>query len=251
MSERFTEDQVQRIFARAARRQHATATPDGLSRADLEAIAREVGLDPALVAEAIEAERVEDASDDGRRVRVLSSDVTDREWESIVDLLRAKAGGPGVAQQVGRRREWTSPGPTVGGVAIASVELTPTEEGTVLAVVPRKSGTSPKTSARLLAGVLALNALIYGSIFIGNDKPIAALVMTAVSLLLAVACLIGVPILARRRATATQDQIDGLLDRIDLLSRADDDRPRGRIDLDALDGVLEDESERPRGRVRS
>ncbi|MGB3544918.1 hypothetical protein [Rubrivirga sp.] len=250
MSERFTEEQVRRIFARAARRQHTTAVPDGLSRADLEAIARDVGLEAGLVAEAIAAERVEIAADDGRRVRVLSSDVSDREWEEIVDLLRSKAGGPGVAQQVGRRREWAAPGPTVGGVSLSSVEVTPTEDGTVLAVVPRKT-TSAKTSAWLLATVMTLNAAIYGGIFVSTGRPTVAAVVVVVSMLLAVACLVGIPILARRREAATQDQIDGLLDRIDLLSRADDDRPRGRIRLDALGDALDDEPARPRGRTRA
>lgn len=250
MSERFTEEQVQRIFARAARRQHATATPDGLSRADLEAIAREVGLDPALVAEAIAAERVEGDASDGRRVRVLSSDVSDREWESIVDLLRVKAGGPGVAQQVGRRREWTPPGPTVGGVPIASVELTPSAEGTVLAVIPRKAS-SPRNVGWIMAALMAANGLIYGGIAGGAGRPVAAAVIATVCLVLAVVARVGIPALMSRKADATSEQIDGLLDRIDLLSRADDDRPRGRIDLDAFGGDLEDETARPRGRVRS
>lgn len=245
--ERFTEDQAQRIFARAARRQHAARTPDGLTRDDLEAVAREAGLDPAFVAEAIVAERVEGEATDGRRVRVLPSDVSDREWETIVDLLRSKAGGPGVAQQVGRRREWTAPGPTIGGVPVASVELTPAEEGTVIAVVPRKSS-SPKAAAWWFSALALINAAIYGAIVYDVRGAGAAAVLVSVLLLFAVASPLVIPALMRRKQEAAAEKIDGLLDRIDLLARADDARPL--LDLDALPDALEGETARPQGRTR-
>lgn len=233
MSRTFTEDEARRIFARAARRQHAATPPQGLRAADLVAIARDIGLDPSLVAAEADAERVQAESDDGRRVRLVPSEVTDGEWERIVDLLRAEAGGPGVAQQVGRRREWAAPGAMVGGVPVASVEMTPAEGGTRLSIIPRKTS-SPRNVGLFLGGLMMVNAALYGWIMTmaGNQGP--ALVVAAVCVALAALLAVGMPAWMRRREAIASDRIDALLDRIDLAARADD-APAGRIDAGLLD----------------
>ena len=57
MSDSFSADEARRIFARAARRQHAAPSADGLTMAELQAIGQEAGLDADLVAAEAMAER--------------------------------------------------------------------------------------------------------------------------------------------------------------------------------------------------
>ena len=251
MPERFSGDEARAIFARAARRQHAAPADDGLTLDDLVAIGREAGLDPALVAAEAAAARLAAAEpDDGRRARLLPTDVTDGEWERIVDLLRAEAGGPGVAQQVGRRREWAGPGPTTRGVPVESVRLDPTEGGTRLTVVPRRPA-GENVMRWALAGSIGVNALLYGPLLASEGRP--ALGLGVALALVALAALMAwlVPVRLRQRARRADEQVEALLDRIDLAARAEDGRPGPRLDLDALADAPEAEAAATRSRLRT
>ena len=243
MSDTFSSDEAQRIFARAARRQHAARAENGLSLDDLVAIGREAGLDPALVAAEAQAARHEDdAPDDGRRVRILPTDVTDGEWERIVDLLRAESGGPGVAQQIGRRREWSSSGPTMRGVPVESVCIEALGGQTRLTVTPRDLS-SQKMLRWILPGLMLMNAALYGPLVAMEGRPGLGLGIAAGFVVLAAFLAWLIPVRLKSRARTTDERVEALLDRIDLASRADDARlgapsdsatEAGRLDLGAL-----------------
>ena len=115
MSRRYSQDEAQRVFARAARRPHAAPSPDGLTAEDLAEIGREGGLDPALVpAEAaLETGDTPETTWHGlpatyKRSRLIPGRVSDAEWGRVVDVLRDAFGVAGMVERVGERREWAT-----------------------------------------------------------------------------------------------------------------------------------------------
>ena len=137
---RFTEDQAQRIFARAAERQHrAAGQSPGFSLDELTEIGRAAGLSDEHIAEA--AIEVESMSPDElareaqglrttvTRVRVLPGALTDTLWQGMVARLRRTTQKKGITSDVGAAREWMlSPSDVVGSTLHVTAE--PVDGGT-------------------------------------------------------------------------------------------------------------------------
>ena len=244
MPDRFSADEARRIFARAARRQHAAPTLDGLTVEDLAEIGREAGLDPSLVAAEAAAERLGDGAERTwhgvpvgiRRGRLLPDRVSDREWERVVDLLRAEFKLGGTAQQIGTRREWTS-GPSSSSSSMSTAYTVRVEARPDGDLVTVEAPNSNQMVGYILGGIFGGISLFAGlAIAVGQPEKLAeALVMVAVMLGIAVLLYGGAFLAAKVSAVKTPDRFEALLDRIDLVSRQEPVAPGGRIDAGLLD----------------
>ena len=264
MSDRFSADEARRIFARAARRQHAASATDGLTVAELTAIGKEAGLDPALVAAEAASERAAQQAQATwhgvpvgiRRSRLLPARLSDAEWERVVDLLRAECKTPGTAEQIGRRREWTGhSGSSSSSSSSLRVRVEDRPEGDLVTIE------APDVNRLLglaLGGTFAGMGVMLGGI-VGVVQPAklgAALIMAVCLVLVGAVCYGGGLLSAKLAAARTPDRLEGLLDRIDLISRLDDvslpTATEGRIDPAHLDAEVEDRGTVPsRSRIRA
>jgi hypothetical protein len=122
---RYSQDEIQAIFRRAAERQQAAAHPEeraGLTLPELEAIGAESGLDPAHVAAAArDLERIGGppaprsllerlyGTDTRLTVeRTLPGAMDEAAWTDAVKALRAAFDAKGTADAVGTLREWSA-----------------------------------------------------------------------------------------------------------------------------------------------
>jgi hypothetical protein len=119
-SRRFNEKEVAHIIKRASELQQDEAPAEssaGMSLAELEQVAREAGLDPALVRRAATDldTRVSDQRPSGfigaptslRLERTIDGEVSPEEYESIVLEIQRELGGVGSASTFGRSLQWT------------------------------------------------------------------------------------------------------------------------------------------------
>lgn len=264
MSDHFSADEARRIFSRAARRQHVASPADGLSASELESIARDAGLDPDLVLAEAAAERIGQEMQQTwhgvpvglRRSRMLLTRVSDLEWEQIVDLLRAEYKTPGMAEQIGRRREWSAVSGTSSSVSqTLIVRVEERAEGDLVTIE------APDISRRLgivLGASFATMAVLISAMiaFLNPEKLSAAAGLLVFLALAATVSYGGFFVSAKLSAARTPDRLEGLLDRIDLISRQTppiSESPSGRIDpvhLGAEAGALDTNSP-ARRRTRS
>ena len=231
----FTEAETSAIIARAARSQHAVApTPeDGLSLAELQEIGRAAGLSPVHVAAAAAALRAEQAGGGStgrfglpreiRALRVIPAPVSDAAWERMVAELRRHFGTAGHAGQVGRHREWTATerAEANGHRDELHAVLAPHELGAMLTLEQRRAdrrGRDYLTAGGTLGGMgLMLAALLL----------VVASVPAALALLggglgaLGAAFGGGGVAAARAWARRRHDRFEALLDRLELIARAE------------------------------
>lgn len=118
-SRRFNESDTDAILRRAAELASGaeqTPTQRGLTIDEMEALAGEAGLDPALVQRAaheVTLKQAESASPwvgAPRRIvleRQFEDEFTEEVWEGMVGETQRTLGGMGFASQVGRTRTWT------------------------------------------------------------------------------------------------------------------------------------------------
>lgn len=251
MSDRFTEEEARRVFARAAERQHVEdEVPPGLSRAELEEIGRAAGLDPSHIAAAI-AEVRAGAPDvagatvwgidlEPRATRVLPMEVTDAAWEGIVARLRDTYGTRGTPTDIGRVREWTGTN-AQGGQSNLHATVEPVEGGTRVTIATSKAyeASGLRTLPWTFGVMTALLAVFVG---IGEFPPgvwAAPALIAAIGLVMTIGIRVGY---ARWSATR-QTQFDALLDQFELIVRSDPGSASGvtlaagpeavRLDLDA------------------
>lgn len=139
---RFDEEEVALILRRAAELQEAqSGAADGMTLADLEEVAREAGLDPALVRRAAAdleagsgARGVRDTYDSSdndygaespvsrflgaptvlREERIVDSEVPAAEYETLVDEIRRTFNDVGTVSTLGRTLAWRSSPPMPG-----------------------------------------------------------------------------------------------------------------------------------------
>lgn len=116
---RFNESDTDAILRRAAELASGaeeTPTQRGLTIEEMEALAGEAGLDPALVQRAArevgfkQAQSASPWAGAPRRIlveRQLEVELTEEVWESMVVEIQRTFGGAGFASQVGRTRTWT------------------------------------------------------------------------------------------------------------------------------------------------
>jgi hypothetical protein len=221
MTERhYDDDEVAEIFRAAAEgsetsesRAIAGRSADGLTLADLQSIAREVGISPDAVeraARALDRPRAEPVSRTllglpvgvGRTV-MLDRRLTDAEWELLVVELREVFGARGTMRAQGSLREWRN------GNLHAYLE--PTATGSRL----RLGTTKGNARASITAGSLALitSGVVGALSAAGGTLSATALglgtLATMGAVLLANGTL-GLPRWARLRAT----QMDGIVERL-------------------------------------
>jgi hypothetical protein len=140
-SRRYTDKEVARIFKDASElQQHETTAEStvGLSLAELEAVAREAGLDPALVRRAA-ANLDTRVSDDEKPSRVLGApktlvlertiegEIPVEEYEVLALEIQRMLGGLGTASTFGRSFQWTSAptGRRRSGLRVVQVTVAP------------------------------------------------------------------------------------------------------------------------------
>lgn len=137
----FSEDEAQRIFARAAERQHAANDEaSGFSLDELQEIGLAAGLSPEHIAAAVAevkatpSSRISETTVTGvlteiRRSRVVDGEMTDEMWERMVSMFRRTFKTKGITASVGRAREWTGTDKT-GSLSNLHVVAAPVEGGT-------------------------------------------------------------------------------------------------------------------------
>lgn len=169
MSERrYNEDEVSRILERAVRHQHAELRQlppsEGMSLAQLQEVAAEVGIAPEVVAAAARSEGMPRTIEVRRelgfpigvgRTVQLDRTLSDAEWERLVVDLRQTFAARGVMRVEGGFRQWTN--------GNLQVLVEPTSQGDRVRLLTR-SGRARTLMAGGL-GALAMGgviALMYG-----------------------------------------------------------------------------------------
>src|SRR5690606_32585653 len=155
---RYAESEVREIFALATsgKLQRAPASPatSGHTLADLQSIAREVGIDPDVVARAAAALDARPPSAPRRswgmpievgRIARLQRNLTDDEWDRLVAALRSTFGARGKVHVQGGLREWSN------GNLRAAVE--PAEDGGYRLRLGTLKGDAAGINALGLAGI--------------------------------------------------------------------------------------------------
>lgn len=115
----YTEKEFNAILKKTAEKQSEQGTKEtvGLSLEEMQQIASEVGLDPALLASvAAEMERTPDqvkslpfymVPTKVSLERILPGNLDEDQWPEIVSAIENKLGVSGVSSQIGRMLEWT------------------------------------------------------------------------------------------------------------------------------------------------
>ena len=228
---RYNDDEARAIIARASRTQHAVEVHDdggrgaGFSLAELQAIGREVGLDPQHVAAAAAALAVSEpvpAVDrlglptTLRRTRVVPA-VSDAAWERIVAELRAEFRVVGNAGQVGRMREWSATAKSPSGARDeVHVVVAPHGQGAAITIE------QPDVRRRAHDVLVAAGTMSGMGVILGALSFVALpLVIVSGAILAAGGLMGGIGVLhARRWAGSRADYFERLLDRMELIARA-------------------------------
>jgi len=175
-ADRFTDDEVKLILARASERQEGESKHDGVARngltlAELRAAASEAGIDPDHVSSAAKELTVRRsqglpgplASDANEiaHLRVIQGRVGDAEWDRIVQGLRATFKVTGIISQFGEVREWSSG--EAGVRPAVRVRLDPDGDSTAVTIRQDVSSLGKETYA--LGGAFAGVGAIAGALF--------------------------------------------------------------------------------------
>jgi hypothetical protein len=119
----YSEKEIAALFRRASELQNAetAGTAPGLSFSEVERIARDLGIDPRYVEAAAMDLRAGGSPAEKRSLigapvlieggRLASKDVSDEQWESMVQECRRAFGQTGRTEQRGRTMEWMTSGP--------------------------------------------------------------------------------------------------------------------------------------------
>jgi hypothetical protein len=232
MSERrYTDREVRRIFELAATERQRSGTvaavSNGLTLADVQGIAREVGMDPGDVARAAAALDSPAAATRGRslgmpvavgRTVSIPRDLTDREWEELVAELRATFGATGRVSMQGSLRQWTN------GNLHACVE--PAGAGFRVRFGTRK-GNAPPLNGLGIGGLIGGAILGVGSALSGNPEFAAIGVLSGGGIVTLLFNALRLPRWARRR----QRQMDHVAARVQAILAPADLPPVSPADL--------------------
>lgn len=136
-SRRYNEKEVALIIRQASELQEADATRDssaGMSLVELEQVAREAGLDPALIRRAAAdldtrvtdrtPSRLLGAPTSLRLERTIDGEVSPDEYDALVAEIQRAVGGMGSASLLGRSLQWTSAGGGRHRVSTRTVQVT-------------------------------------------------------------------------------------------------------------------------------
>ena len=175
-SNRFTDDEVKLILARASERQESEASRTGVARhgltlAELQEAASQAGIDPNHVSAAakeltlrrsqgLPGPIVSEANEIAH-VRVIQGQVGDAQWDQIVQGLRGMFKVTGIISEFGEVREWSSG--EVGVRPAVRVRLEPDGDSTAVTIRQDVSSLGKETYALggAFAGVGALAAALF------------------------------------------------------------------------------------------
>lgn len=171
---RFSEEEVQKILARAVQRQDRAesapdAAPTGLSLVRLQEVASDVGISPAHVEQAAREVLLRREEGSGRlaglprEVRALRSApvaVTDAQWERMVAEFRRIFKKNGIPSQFGAVREWVSTSEASDSMPVV-VRLEPDGSGGTRISV-HQSVTSATAASILFGGVFSGIGVLFG-----------------------------------------------------------------------------------------
>jgi hypothetical protein len=167
-SRRFNEKEVALIIKRASELQQTEASSDsstGMSLAELEQVAREAGLDPALVRRAATDldTRVTDQKPNGfigaptalRLERTIDGEVPADEFETLVLEMQRELGQVGAASTFGRSLQWTVQGVDRRRVSTRTVQVTisPRDGRTTIRIEERLGGLAGGLFGGLMGGL--------------------------------------------------------------------------------------------------
>ena len=171
---RFSEDEVQKILAKAAKSQQREESTleeatSGLSLTRLQQVAADVGIAPVHIEAAAREILVRRQSAPAGTIvglprelgtlRVAPGVVSDAQWEKIVAELRQIFGKSGIPSQFGALREWVSTNDRSESMPVC-LRLTPDEAGTRITL--RQSVTAMSSLIWGVGGGLAGVAVLIG-----------------------------------------------------------------------------------------
>lgn len=186
---RYDEAEVAEILRRAAETESAPAIPStaapsgpdrGLTLAQIQEIAGEVGIDPAVIQHAAFSLEVvpESVAPPARflgaprsvsRTVALPRDLTDDEWMRLVAVLRETFGTRGIVEQVGSLRTWYH--------GNLQVHVEPAEDGHRVRMYTFKGNTRELT---ILGGAFLFMAILTGLLIFAKKGVDPGLIMSAV-----------------------------------------------------------------------
>jgi hypothetical protein len=228
-SKQFTDQQVSAILKRAVELQASRgAAPDiatGISLAQLQQAAAELGIDPAVIAEA--ASELESGSPPTCRSpiwggpwavdleRTVPGRVTEEEWPAVLQEIRRLTGRLGETTTVGKTFEWSSISPN-----LLHVTVSPRDDQTTIRVMGRFGD-----CAAIFVPAFAFALPVILGLTVTQHLPALTELGLAVGVLGGVfaAARGGFNALCRRKRQQAQDllrAVDGLLTRAETVPRA-------------------------------
>jgi hypothetical protein len=118
---KYNDKEVGQILAKAAALQSGSSeisTPEGVTLAELQRVADELGIDPKMIDRAateLDTLRQITASTQSNTVlleQTVTGELSEETWEDLVTKLRAFAGSAGKTETTPRKREWIGGGET-------------------------------------------------------------------------------------------------------------------------------------------
>jgi len=225
----FSEEEAQRIFARAAERQHAANdSAPGFSMEELKEIGQAAGLSPEHIAAAVSDVRfgsptpnapttVMGAQTDVHRSRVIRGELTDEAWEGMVSRLRRTFKTKGITATVGQSREWTGTD-SAGNLSNLHVTAVPVENGTRITLETSK--TAEAQQMKWIPGVFAVMTLFFPLIGALKDKATepAILFFSGLMILMGLLAFFGTRRGYQKWSARRQSEFEALLDQFELMT---------------------------------
>jgi hypothetical protein len=228
MSERrYSEDEVAEIFEQATEAQKVAVRPshpgEGLTLAELQAIGRDVGIPPELVARAARSLGAAGAPLDrqkllGLPIRVghtveLDRPLTDAEWQQLVVDLRETFDARGKLKDDGPFKQWTN------GNLEVLLEPTPTGQRLRMRTLKGNATGMILGGGAMLgfATVVLIDMLVTGTL---ADRYVGLVTIVAMGLGLLVPPMVQLPRWARLR----KRQMEGVAERLALLAGSGPER---------------------------
>lgn len=214
---RYQDQEIRKILELAGRddvaQSESTSTADGLTASELQAVGREVGLDPERIAQAVSAfegrgEPVPRGTTLGMptstgRIISLTRAPTDSEWELLVSELRTTFGAKGELSSAGGLREWSN------GSLHAFIE--PTSTGYRLRLTDSMAG--GVVAATFMGGFFLAFALLILIVLLGKTDPGARFVVPVFFSIIGAGLIAGSRIILPRWADEREAQMQHIASR--------------------------------------
>jgi hypothetical protein len=226
---RYTEAELNALFARAARRQEQVRRADdasarGLTLAEAQRIGAEAGIAPAHLAAAaaeLDAPAVVETQLGApvvvERVRLLPEPLSEAGWARMVAEARRAFGETGAAGQVGGTREWTSVGTGFRRDVVTRLVAEPMGDETRL--VLHQSARGPASVLHGSGALMVVMTGVIGVLLSSGVEPSETLPAMLICLTLALLMLGGTQLGLRMWQKRQDHRFEALLDRLELVAR--------------------------------